>query len=255
MKSENPPDVVIFDLDDTLIFQEPTNWEIVAELLKSWAPQPGELREAFFRNARSLWAGYSSFPLCRNLGISAGEGLWGEFTSPGMETLRREALEFRLKVWELTLSEAGLDSSKAPELRDGFIRLRRERHTWLPGAKEVLEALQGRYKLAVLTNGASDLQWFKVKASGIEKYFSQIVVSGDVGIGKPDARIFHHLTAAHPKGTSFLMVGNSLNSDIRGAANARISSVWLDREGEQLPADLKPWKVIRDMGELRAILL
>jgi len=250
------PDVVIFDLDDTLISQESTNREIIKEILGGLVEDPQSIKSAFFQKARSLWASLESYALCRNLGISSGEGLWGEFTSPGqgMVLLRSEALEYRLRVWKEFLEEHNLDSSKAPFFRDEFIRLRRERNYWLPGALELLNKLKGRFSLFLLTNGAADLQWFKIQISDLEKYFSQIVVSGDVGIGKPDAQIFYHLMEKHPKGTRFLMVGNSLSSDIRGAQNAGVPSVWLDREGEALPSDLKPWKTIRELMELPALL-
>ena len=248
--------MVIFDLDDTLVYQEDTNRGIVKELFSSLVQDTQPIKAAFFQKARTLWSIQESYPLCRSLGISSGEGLWGEFrtSGEGMGKLRQEALVFRLRVWKEILEEYGLDASLAPNLRDEFIRLRRERQYWLPGAWELLEKLQGRFGLSLLTNGASDLQWFKIQASGIQRYFPQIVVSGDVGIGKPDPRIFHHLTASHPKGTRFLMVGNSLSSDIRGAANAGIPAVWLDREGESLPSDLRPWKTIREFSELLPLL-
>jgi hypothetical protein len=81
----------------------------------------------------------------------------------------------------------------------------------------ILEQLKEKYFLGMLTNGASDLQWFKIHNSGIEDLFDTITVSGDHGVGKPQKEIF---AIAQEKfsgtATKVIMIGNSLSSDIQG---------------------------------------
>ncbi len=49
--------------------------------------------------------------------------------------------------------------------------------------------------MALITNGAACLQRDKLAASGLAHHFDAIVVSGDLGIGKPDASVFRHALA------------------------------------------------------------
>ena len=99
-------------------------------------------------------------------------------------------------------------------------------------AAPLLQALQGRYRLAVLTNGAPAHQREKLHGSGLATYFEAVVVSGEVGVGKPDPRIFAAALAAlavAPSAT--VMVGDSIERDIVGAQAAGLRAVWLNRSG------------------------
>ena len=49
----------------------------------------------------------------------------------------------------------------------------------------------GRW-LAVVTNGARDLQRDKLQTTGLEDHFDAIAVSGELGVAKPDPTIFRH---------------------------------------------------------------
>jgi putative hydrolase of the HAD superfamily len=96
----------------------------------------------------------------------------------------------------------------------------------MPDALEILTRLSGRYTLGLLTNGAPDLQREKIAASGTESLFSQIVISGVYGIGKPHPEIFLHLTdrlGVSP--AEAVMVGNSQRDT--AALQPGIISIWL----------------------------
>ena len=83
-----------------------------------------------------------------------------------------------------------------------------------------------------MTNGAPDLQREKLEGVGLVPYFTIITVSGEVGIGKPDPRIFAHtLTRLGVPPTEAVMVGNDLTRDIRGARQAGIPGIWVNRTG------------------------
>lgn len=254
------PDVVVFDLDDTLLVQEDLNKELLLALMKELGAgeKAPEVLKFFQDRARDLWNSLESAPVCRNLGISAGEGLWGDFDGPqpGMALLREEALVYRQEVWKdlpfITPVDAG-------SLAQEYYRRRRALVRWLPGAKEVLDRLKGKVHLALLTNGASDLQWYKIRSAGVDAWFDTLVVSGDEGVGKPHPGLFRKLVekcAPAGKGIpkNFLMVGNNYRSDIRGAQEAGMPAVWLDWEGETLPPELTPWKIIKRLEELPGLI-
>ena len=116
----------------------------------------------------------------------------------------------------------------------------------------VLRELQSRYRLAVVTNGAPDLQREKLDGAGLAPYFAIVTISGEVGIGKPDPRIFAH-TLAHLSvpPTEAVMVGNDLTRDIWGARKAGIAGIWVNRTGaEYLAGDTTPDAEITSLLEL-----
>lgn len=99
-------------------------------------------------------------------------------------------------------------------------------------------------KTAIVTNisqaRAAD-QWRKIRMLGIEELFNAIVVSGELGIHKPDRRIFDH--AAKLLGVfndQCLFVGDDPASDVMGARNADMEVVWIDRWNDGNPFEGDP---------------
>ena len=97
----------------------------------------------------------------------------------------------------------------------------------LPGAVETLKALKARgYLLGVVTNGVSSLQNIKLDTAGIRDLFDVVVVSGDIGVYKPDRRIFDE--AARRLGLEnrqVLFVGDHPVNDIDGALGAGMYAI------------------------------
>jgi FMN phosphatase YigB (HAD superfamily) len=81
----------------------------------------------------------------------------------------------------------------------------------------------------VITNGIARVQHRRLARSGLTDFFAAIVISGEVGIAKPDRRIFDETLTrlGNPARERVLMVGDSLTSDIRGAVDSRIDACWL----------------------------
>lgn len=92
----------------------------------------------------------------------------------------------------------------------------------LDGAKEALAHLKSRgYMIGILSNGFSGVQHEKLRSSGIGHLVDRIVLSDDIGVNKPDRRIFDH--ALRQSGVSAgesLMIGDNPDTDIAGALRA-----------------------------------
>lgn len=253
---------LLFDLDDTLVVDEAVSKETfacVAELARS---SHGAEKEKFIRDAmkhaRALWAAGPCHPLCRSLGISAFECLWGKFDTPGEQwlQLRTWALEFREQVFDAALRDQMIDSpTGSQDLAEAWAAERRLLQRLMPDAKEVLARLGADYKIGLLTNGAPDLQREKIAASGLGSAFQAIAISGEYNIGKPRPEIFHRLAAE--LGTApaeCLMVGNSVERDIAGARNAGILSVWIKVPGSEEPDTAEPDATITALAELPGVV-
>ena len=88
----------------------------------------------------------------------------------------------------------------------------------LEGTIEILEYLHSKYRLHIITNGFKEVQHKKMESSGILKYFDTITTSEDVGVKKPDKKIFEMaLKNASAKVNESIMIGDNFEADILGA--------------------------------------
>ncbi|MCP4192663.1 MAG: HAD family hydrolase [Planctomycetaceae bacterium] len=111
------------------------------------------------------------------------------------------------------------------------------------GAGEILRRLRElEIRMAIITNNLVSEQISKLKQLGIEDYFEVVSISEEVGVSKPDPEIFEvTLDRLSLQANEVVMVGDSLESDIRGAQAAGIRTVWLKRRPElqgQLPTGI-----------------
>jgi putative hydrolase of the HAD superfamily len=250
---------ILFDLDDTLVVDEAAVEAALlatcVELQDRYGLEPLALARTVRRCARELWRAAPTLAYCRAIGISSAEGLWARFTGddPQLQTLHAWAPTYRRSAWANALAAHGIrDTRVAEQLAEAFPAERRARHWTFPEVDAVLRELQSRYRLAVVTNGAPDLQREKLDGVGLAPYFAIITVSGEVSIGKPDPRIFAHTLArlGVPLAEA-VMVGNDLTRDIRGARKAGITGIWVNRTGSaQVAGDTTPDAEIASLLEL-----
>lgn len=98
-----------------------------------------------------------------------------------------------------------------------------------PDVVPCLEELASRYRLGLVANQPSAVRE-ALGRDGIERFFEIWGVSEDLGVEKPDPRIYEHaLKAAAVEPPRAVMVGDRLDYDIRPAAEAGMRTVWVLR--------------------------
>lgn len=126
----------------------------------------------------------------------------------------------------------------------------------IPGARELLDGLAGRYRLALLTNGIKEVQRSRLDRAGLTELFDPIIISDEVGCKKPDPQIFSILLdkagAVSPE--SCLMIGDSLSSDILGGIRAGIDTCWYDPTGQSPDPNITPTYRIEQFEQIHQIL-
>ena len=129
----------------------------------------------------------------------------------------------------------------------------------IEGVFEVLESIrQGGYKTAIIANADSDARNI-IASCGLWDYFDVVVISEEVGIEKPDKRIFQAtLDKLGIEAQNAAMVGNRIDADIVGANRTGMISVWFrwnDRyHGIMVSEDERPDFMIESLSELPGIL-
>lgn len=204
------PKVVLFDLDDTLFDHDRACRSGIAYLRR---------RDARWstRSTEELHAQYS-----RQLEMIHPRVVAGVLSSEDARLLRFHRLA-RWCGFELDDVEAARFSQ---EYRVRYLRARRS----VPGARAVLDHLQGRATVGVVTNNQVAEQHDKIRTIGIGGRIDFLVISEDVGVSKPDPRIFRIALArgkARPR--EAVMIGDSWGSDVRGALGAGIRPIWFNR--------------------------
>jgi putative hydrolase of the HAD superfamily len=264
-----PIKAIIFDLDDTLLVDVDVSHEAFDEVAKEAQSRFGVEPSLFTSDAKSisqsLWEEDGECrSYCESIGISPFECLWGAFTggdSSDLNALRKWAIKYRVEVFKKTLDKQGKNGhpEAARFLSDKFAVARRSKQRLMIGAREVLLKLACTYDLALLTNGAPDLQREKIATSGLESLFKVVTVSGELEVGKPHPAIFHQVLAK--LGVSSLsaavMIGNSLERDIAGARNTGIRCIWLHVPGAEeytLDHTVAPDRVAVSLLDIPAIL-
>ena len=116
-------------------------------------------------------------------------------------------------------------------LSEEYINMLPSNNHLFEGTIELLDYLQPKYELHIITNGFEEVQNLKLEKSGIEKYFNKIITSESVGVKKPNPRVFRYaLDIANANAENSIMIGDNLEADIIGALQCGISSIHFNLE-------------------------
>lgn len=235
------PKAIFFDLDSTIItwpVPYDTAWETLCRRYASEVDDinPERLIEVFNEMRRWYWSDPERFRKGRLNLIEA----------------RREIIRMsfsRLKLNNMTLAD---------KIADDYSADRHETVTLVPKAIETLENLRNTgLKLAMITNGGSEMQRPKIEKFKLAPYFDNILIEGEFGYGKPDERVFlHTMQKLNVSAADAWMVGDDLEFDIAPCRPLGIYSLWVDARGKGLPAKngARPDRIIRSIAEIPDLL-
>ncbi len=214
---------IFFDLDHTIWDFDRNAQETLLELyeayqLKALGLNSVDFIERYTANNHSLWQQYHL----------------GEITK---EKLRQD--RFRN-----TFLELGVKPELIPiEFEEDYVRISPTKTNLFEGAEKVLTYLQNKYDLHIISNGFKETTLTKMDLCGLNPYFTNVIISEDVGINKPDRLIFEHaITKADAKVEESIMIGDSLEADIRGAQNFGMKAIFFNPLNIAQPEDVE-WQI------------
>jgi HAD superfamily hydrolase (TIGR01549 family) len=235
-----PVRALLFDLDDTLLDGSRFQASIVRTCEMIAANQPGLDAARVLEANAQIWPGY-----------------WQEveerWTLGALDTA-----SVSLEAWRLTLGACGCgDESLARRASQIQRQLGLGAHRLFDDVLELFAAAKrARVPLALITNGASDTQRDKLRVLDLEHWFDVIVISGEVGIAKPDASAFDlALNQLVDERENVWHVGDSLTTDVAGAKAAGLTAVWLNRSGRvRREGDPEPDLEVRSLSNLMSFV-
>ncbi len=231
-----PPRALLLDLDGTLL-------------------DDGWHRVAITRACREIAGALPGLDADRL--AEANAGAWDDYW-PRIEHRwmlgRLSGADVRREVWRRTLRTCGFeDGSLALRAAETFYGLCRDAYRLYDDVEGLVAAARrADISLAVITNGAPDDQREKLRTLGIEDWFGAIVISGEIGVGKPDPAVFRRaLQGLGVEAGAAWHVGDLLGADVAGANAAGVGSVWLNRPGASRgEADPVPDLEVRSLSEV-----
>jgi putative hydrolase of the HAD superfamily len=232
------PKVLLFDLDDTIVSFDQHSAPAWRQVCESASVRCGLPAAKLYGEIRRVEERYWSDPERHRLG-------------------RLDLDNTRRRLVREAFANLGLDAALALEVTDTFIALREAPIDLFPGARETLVTLARAHRLALITNGESHKQRAKIDRFGLAPLFERIFVEEEVGLGKPDPRVFAHvLSELAIAPAACWMIGDNLSWDIAAPQSLGIFAVWNDWRGRGLPAHstVKPDLIIRAIPELVPVL-
>jgi putative hydrolase of the HAD superfamily len=231
------PTAIFFDLDDTIISFNGVAIPLWEEICETYCRQSGLFQTHQLFNAIQHSANW----------------YWSD--KERHRTGRLNLVSARRKVVKLAFQELGVDNiMDAYALADEFSTKRNDRLMVFPGAVETLEELNRRgVRLALLTNGDSKGQNYKIAKFNLRKYFERIFIEGEIGFGKPDKRVYRlALGSMELTPQEVWMVGDNLEWDVGAPQELGIYGIWNDHRKKGLPdsCDVVPDRIIHNISEL-----
>lgn len=167
------------------------------------------------------------------------------------ELTRNEVLVGRFQEF---FAACGLDPGLAEEFNRAY---KGNSYAYLnDGALETVEALRGRAAQYAVTNGSQDVQYRKLRKTGLDGFLDGVFISEELGVEKPMAGFFQAVFAKIPPYSRdrILIVGDSLTSDMKGGVNAGIKTCWFNPEGKENTSGLRLDYEIRRLEEVLSIV-
>lgn len=231
---KNKCKVIFFDVDDTLFDRKRAQHEILQFIVQEF---------------HDLFEGIE-FDKLLSAFLESDNMATSEFYAGGsFNSIRIGRSKIFLKI-------LGLSEDFAEEITKMYVKYYPRVNTPVNGAKFVIETLSKNFKLGVISNGVPDVQYQKLETLGIRQFFDCIILSEEIGIRKPDPRIFWKATELLKiEQNVCLYVGNSFKDDVIGAKNAGMLSCWFNSNGlSPLEIDVKPDFEISELDEIFKIL-
>lgn len=200
--------ILFFDIDNTLVDYSYAEQVAAQFLHRSYADCWRISEESFLRDWRiSTERNYQRY-------------LSGEL---GLQEQRR------LRIRAALGRGHSMGAGEADRMFAEYLECYEENWRLFPDVVPALEALRD-FPMGVISNGDSDQQRRKLTALGIAGYFKHVLVSGDIGIPKPDRRIFEEAARMFGQDAAgCVYVGDHLDTDVRAARVAGFEAYWIVR--------------------------
>ena len=180
--------------------------------------------------------------------------LWKDYSQNtlSLEQLREQRITLALKDFKIWISnDSAIEFQLQYEYRLNHLQLFEE----VPTVFKAL--LEKNYKIGIITNGPVEHQYNKINSLGLTDYIlmENVFVSDDVGIAKPDPKIFNYVAKRFDYlPDEFLYVGDSWHNDVAAPIDAGWRAIWFNHRKRQPATSHQPAAIIDSLSEIHSVL-
>ncbi len=218
--------ILLFDLDDTL--------------LDFSANEINSLNKLFHQH------GYTFSDELFRVYDSVNKQLWTDYENGNISLDKVLNSRFSKALLRLGKTVDGM------EWENQYRELLGNGHQLIDGALELCQSLSVSHRLFVITNGITKTQIKRLKRAGLYRFFEDIFDSQSIGFQKPSKEFFDYVMG-HIKDfkiSEALIIGDSLNTDIKGGLLSGIDTCWINRKSEKYSAEIQSTYTITSLAEL-----
>jgi YjjG family noncanonical pyrimidine nucleotidase len=151
------------------------------------------------------------------------------------DELRYNRLKHTFDALEYYVSDEQIE-----RIAHDYIQLLPENNRLFDGTIEVLDYLEKKYTLHIITNGFAEVQYKKITNSKIDGFFKTITNSEMAGVKKPNPIIFEYaLNQAKTNKEKSVMIGDCLEADVQGALDAGLDAIFFNDKQVQVKQHIK----------------
>ena len=177
-------------------------------------------------------------------GLSYSEEIYKDFKSYNKSlwlqlekgTITRPELFTKRFLYVFSKCEGDSSSLDPLKINSDFIKTMSVNGVLMEGALEFVRKLKADIpdaRIYIASNGATINAKGRIASTGLDRYIDGVFISEDMGVTKPDPAFFDMcLERIREPRESCIMIGDSLSSDMLGAKNASLQSVWFMPAGD-----------------------
>jgi putative hydrolase of the HAD superfamily len=200
--------MLFFDIDNTLLNNDAAQMAAAASVYKT----DTQLQDLYSEEA---------FP-----------GLWNQVTEKYVHQYMTGKISFeqqRRERW-MQIFKTDPDEAHMADFFKEYLKAYEDSWQLYPDVIPLLERYKDTPK-GIISNGDGDQQRQKLTRTGIDHYFDVVVISSDIGVSKPDPKIFEHAAGQAGKPPSQCWyVGDKVDTDAKAAKDAGFVGVWVNRK-------------------------
>jgi putative hydrolase of the HAD superfamily len=199
--------------------------------------------------------------LCESLGISDNEDNYKIYHKHNgtvwhlFESNKMTAEELRWKRFDLFFEEINLNHDPH-RANSYYLNAMVDNTRMINHARKIIHSLKKDYNLSIITNGLKEVQRSRIAKSNLTPIFEEIIVSDEIGYAKPSAAYFEyaHHKIGRPDKKNVLVVGDNLNSDIKGGLDFGYHTCWYNHNRLKHSDKVQPHYTINKLPELLLLL-
>lgn len=223
-------EILLFDLDDTLLdFQANEKASLTKLFTDNGIPFTKEVYDIYNAVNKELWNGYEK----GKVDLS--------------EVLNTRFSKAMLKLG-MTVDGVFWEKQYRVLLGNGY--------QLIDGALELCKQLSETYRLFIITNGVTETQFNRLKLSNLSPFFEEVFTSQEIGYQKPAWEFFDYVET-HIKDfrkEKALVIGDSLNSDMKGGYLAGIDTCWINPKNPGAVSEIPCTYTLKRLTDLYEVL-